>query len=157
MIDVPFLKSVTLKKENIPSFSAYPYCLTRYSNITITPFHPNVTFIIGENGTGKSTLLEAIAVALGFNAEGGTKNFRFSTNDSHSSLHEYLRISKSFNTPNDGFFLRAESFYNVASYIDEIDAIKSYGWRFTTQTITRRIILLIIYESFFRTRFIHFR
>ncbi|MGQ0516267.1 hypothetical protein ACT453_35200, partial [Bacillus sp. D-CC] len=70
----------------------------------------------------KSTLLEAIAIALGFNAEGGTKNFRFSTNDSHSSLHEYLRISKSFNTPNDGFFLRAESFYNVASYIDEMDA-----------------------------------
>ncbi|OFD54939.1 ATPase AAA [Bacillus mycoides] len=127
MIDVPFLKNVTLKKENIPSFSAYPYCLPAIRTLQSLAFHPNVTFIIGENGTGKSTLLEGIAVALGFNAEGGTKNFRFSTNDSHSSLHKYLRISKSFNTPNDGFFLRAESFYNVASYIDEIDAIKSYG------------------------------
>ena len=136
MIDVPFLQNVTLKKENIPSFSAYPYCLPAIRTLQSLAFHPNVTFIIGENGTGKSTLLEAIAIALGFNAEGGTKNFRFSTNDSHSSLHEHLRISKSFNTPNDGFFLRAESFYNVASYIDEMDAdseargnpiIDSYG------------------------------
>ena len=136
MIDVPFLQNVTLKKENIPSFSAYPYCLPAIRTLQSLAFHPNVTFIIGENGTGKSTLLEGIAIALGFNAEGGTKNFRFSTNDSHSSLHEYLRISKSFNTPNDGFFLRAESFYNVASYIDEMDAdpeargnpvIDSYG------------------------------
>lgn len=94
MIDVPFLQNVTLKKENIPSFSAYPYCLPAIRTLQSLAFHPNVTFIIGENGTGKSTLLEGIAIALGFNAEGGTKNFRFSTNDSHSSLHEYLRISK---------------------------------------------------------------
>ncbi|MFJ8352653.1 AAA family ATPase [Bacillus paramycoides] len=127
MIETPFLKSVSLQKENIPSFSAYPYCLPAIRTLQSLVFHPNVTFIIGENGTGKSTLLEGIAVSLGFNAEGGTKNFRFNTYDSHSPLHEYLRISKSFNTPNDGFFLRAESFYNVASYIDEIDAVKSYG------------------------------
>lgn len=79
MIDVPFLQNVTLKKENIPSFSAYPYCLPAIRTLQSLVFHPNVTFIIGENGTGKSTLLEGIAIALGFNAEGGTKNFRFST------------------------------------------------------------------------------
>lgn len=90
-------------------------------------FHPKVTYIIGENGTGKSTLLEAIATAWGFNPEGGTKNFRFSTNASHSDLHEYLTLIKGLRKPKDGFFLRAESFYNVASYIDEIDAIHSYG------------------------------
>ncbi|PFZ34741.1 AAA family ATPase [Bacillus wiedmannii] len=138
MIDVPFLKNVTLKKENIPSFSTYPYCLPAIRTLQSLAFHPNVTFIIGENGTGKSTLLEAIAIALGFNAEGGTKNFRFSTNDSHSSLHEYLRISKSFNTPNDGFFLRAESFYNVASYIDEMDAdLESHGESFFSLFMNR--------------------
>ena len=92
-----------------------------------------VTFFIGENGTGKSTLMEGIAVACGFNPEGGTKNFTFSTNDSHSDLYRYLTISRSM-YPKDGFFLRAESFYNVASSIDEMDRygfgrpiIDSYG------------------------------
>ena len=85
-----------------------------------------VTFFVGENGTGKSTLLEAIAVAYGFNAEGGTKNFNFSTKNTHSELCEHLTLSKR-NFPEDGFFLRAESMYNVATHIDEVDAVKSYG------------------------------
>lgn len=78
-----------------------------------------VTFLIGENGTGKSTLLEAIAVASGFNAEGGTRNFNFSTSETHSELYRHLTISKRAH-PKDGFFLRAESFYNVASNIEEL-------------------------------------
>ena len=92
-----------------------------------------VTFLVGENGTGKSTLLEAIAVACGFNAEGGTRNFNFSTRATHSVLGEYLTVSRS-RYPKDGFFLRAESFYNVATAIDEMDEttygprlINSYG------------------------------
>lgn len=86
----------------------------------------DVTFIVGENGSGKSTLLEAIAVAAGFNPEGGTKNFSFGTYDSHSELSEYITLSRGA-YPKDGFFLRAESFYNVASYIDRINIISSYG------------------------------
>ena len=97
-------------------------------------FDKDVTFFVGENGSGKSTLIEAIAVACGFNAEGGSRNFRFSTNATHSSLCDCLTVSKTA-YPRDGFFLRAESFYNAASYIDEIDAvpaaappvIESYG------------------------------
>lgn len=93
-------------------------------------FHAPVTFFVGENGTGKSTLLEAIAVASGFNAEGGTRNFSFSTNQTHSELYKHISLSK-YNYPKDGFFLRAESFYNVATNIDEIDydgtLIHSYG------------------------------
>lgn len=93
-------------------------------------FEKDVTFFVGENGTGKSTLLEAIAVAYGFNAEGGTKNFNFSTNSTHSELCDYLTISKS-KYAKDGFFLRAESFYNVATNIDELDKeaslLQSYG------------------------------
>lgn len=96
--------------------------------------HPKVTFFIGENGSGKSTLLEAIAVSLGFNAEGGSKNFRFGTRRSHSELHEFLRIGKGVKRPRDGFFLRAESFFNVATEIEELDkgpggplVIDSYG------------------------------
>ena len=89
-------------------------------------FTSNVTFLVGENGTGKSTLLEAIAVSTGFNAEGGTRNFRFSTADTHSELNEYITVVKGLH-PRDGFFLRAESFYNVASYIDELDREPSFG------------------------------
>ncbi|MEI4803152.1 AAA family ATPase [Bacillus sp. NPDC077411] len=123
----PFLQTILLKKDKIPSFSVYPFSLPVVHSLQSLSFHPKVTYIIGENGTGKSTLLEAIATAWGFNPEGGTKNFRFSTNASHSDLHEYLILRKGLQKPKDGFFLRAESFYNVASYIDEIDAIRSYG------------------------------
>ncbi|MDE5740932.1 MAG: AAA family ATPase [Oscillospiraceae bacterium] len=85
-------------------------------------FNSDVTFIVGENGSGKSTLLEAVAVAAGFNPEGGSKNYSFGTYDSHSELSEYITISRGA-YPRDGFFLRAESFYNAASYIEEIDAV----------------------------------
>ena len=94
----------------------------------------NVTFFVGENGTGKSTLLEAIAVAYGFNPEGGSKNFNFSTNSTHSELWEHLTLVKR-NYAKDGFFLRAESLYNVATNIEQLDdeltigpkIINSYG------------------------------
>ncbi len=98
-------------------------------------FHKQVTFFVGENGSGKSTLTEALAVSQGFNPEGGTRNFRFSTEDSHSELCNYLRVARGVIRPRDGFFLRAESFYNVASNIDQMDrepgpgapVINSYG------------------------------
>lgn len=85
-------------------------------------FNKSVTFLVGENGTGKSTLIEAVAIAYGFNPEGGSRNFNFSTNRSHSALWESLVLSKR-RFSEDGFFLRAESFYNVASNIDELDRI----------------------------------
>jgi predicted ATPase len=91
--------------------------------------HPAVTFFVGENGAGKSTLLEAIAVAFGFNAEGGSKNFRFGTRESHSELYKFLRIAKGVPRPTDGFFLRAESFYNVATMVEELGVGASYGDR----------------------------
>ena len=89
-------------------------------------FSKNITFFVGENGTGKSTLLEAIAISFGFNPEGGTKNFNFSTNNSHSELWKNIVLGKA-NFPKDGFFLRAESFYNAISYIDEVESTHNYG------------------------------
>ena len=96
------------------------------------PLAQPVTFLAGENGAGKSTLLEALAVACGFNAEGGTRNFQFSTKNTHSSLSAYVKVTKGYKTAKDGFFLRAESFYNVASEVDRLDEmipgmLASYG------------------------------
>lgn len=107
----------------------YPFDIPCLRNFDKLSFHPKVTYLIGENGMGKSTLLEAIAVALGFNAEGGSKNFNFNTQPSHSISHNYLRISKGVHHMKDGFFLRGESFYNVASEIDERDKEGGGGGR----------------------------
>ncbi len=82
-------------------------------------FNKSITFFVGENGSGKSTLLEAIAISYGFNPEGGTKNYIFSTYDSHSNLCEAMRIAKGYRKAEWGYFLRAESFYNVATKEEE--------------------------------------
>ncbi len=84
-------------------------------------FHKPVTFFVGENGAGKSTLIEALAVSLGFNPEGGSRNFRFSTNKTHSELCDYLRVARGVVRNRTGFFLRAESYYNFATNLDELD------------------------------------
>jgi len=91
-------------------------------------FHPKVTYLIGENGSGKSTLLEALAVVLGFNPEGGTRNLNFSTRNTHSDLGEYLHVARG-RKAHRGYFFRAESFYNVATAIDEVGATEYYGDR----------------------------
>ncbi len=125
MIDDQYVLDITLKRTEVPSFDAYPFSLDAVRDLDSLKLHPKVTYFIGENGSGKSTLLEAIAVAMGFNAEGGTKNFSFGTRASHSDLYSYLRIVKGVKRPRDGFFLRAESFFNLATNIEVMDAIPS--------------------------------
>ncbi|WP_238883818.1 AAA family ATPase [Clostridium sp. YIM B02551] len=122
-----YLRHVELRHERIESFSEFPYCLPSVRNLDRMEFHPKVTFLVGENGTGKSTILEAIAIAFGFNPEGGTRNFNFLTKDTHSELHDAIKLVKGVKRPRDGFFLRAESFYNVATNVDELDAAEFYG------------------------------
>ncbi len=130
-----YVKSICLR--SLPPAASYLSELPVIRNlrrIGQLAFTSPVTFLVGENGTGKSTLLEAVALSMGFNAEGGTRNFRFSTADTVSELSEYLTVVKGIR-PRDGFFLRAESFYNVASYINQLDSepfagariIDSYG------------------------------
>lgn len=122
-----YLREVRL--DACPDIGGYPFdipavkCLWDCGGLQ---FQKPVTFFVGENGTGKSTLVEAIAVAMGFNAEGGSRDHIFSTQQTHSVLHKHLALVKNI-TPADGFFLRAESFYNTASYLEENGNLRRYG------------------------------
>lgn len=135
MISDQFVQRVTLRRDMVEDFSRYPFSLAAIRALDSVALHPKATFFVGENGTGKSTLIEAMAVALGFNAEGGSRNFNFSNRASHSDLHRFLRVAKGIRRPRDGYFLRAESFFNVATEIEALDAepaaapplIDSYG------------------------------
>lgn len=122
-----YLIEVKLRRDTVTSFERYPFVLNAVRQLTSLKLHPAVTFFIGENGSGKSTLLEAIAVAWGLNPEGGSRNFSFSTHSSHSELYKHLRLSRGARRPRDGFFLRAESFFNVATEIQRLDVMDSYG------------------------------
>jgi predicted ATPase len=132
-----FLSSVALRPEKVARPDAYPFTIPAVRHLERIRFHPRVTFFVGENGSGKSTLVEAIAVAAGFNREGGSNNFSFATRDSVSDLHGALRLARSGRRPQTQFFLRAESFHNLATNIEELDRepasappiIDSYGGR----------------------------
>ena len=119
MNDGLYITSIRLEEE-IPA-SDYVSALPVVKNLSELKFDKSVTFLVGENGTGKSTLLEAIAIIFGFNPEGGSKNFSFSTRQTHSNLHKYITLCKGIKKPKDGYFLRSESLYNVATNIDIMD------------------------------------
>jgi predicted ATPase len=136
VISSQFVSRISLKPDADVDSSCFPFCLPALQAFTRLDFHPKVTFFVGENGSGKSTLLEALAISMGYNAEGGDRNLQFNTRDTHSSLHQQLRVSKGFRRPRTGYFLRAESFYNVASTIDAMEespltsgVLPSYGGR----------------------------
>lgn len=126
MISQQFIRSVKLHKEK-QGLESYVAGLAILRDLDGLEMDKPVTFFIGENGTGKSTLLEAIAVGCGFNPEGGSRNFNFSSRETHSNLNEYITVVKGYRQPKDGFFLRAESFYNVATEVDKVGAANSYG------------------------------
>ena len=133
----PFIRSIKLRPQETAAAPEYPFSIPAVRQLGILELHPKVTFLVGENGSGKSTLLEAVAIAAGFNPEGGTKNFRFATRASLSSLHEVLTLVRGVRRPRTGYFLRAESFFNAATYIEGLDSeggggasvIGSYGGR----------------------------
>jgi len=124
-----FVRSVQLRDDKIARFDSYPFSIPSIRDLGTLEIDPKVTLFLGENGSGKSTLIEAIAVALGFNPEGGTKNFRFSTRRSESELWRYLRVVRGVRKPRTGYFFRAESFFNVATEIEHLDEEGGYGDR----------------------------
>jgi predicted ATPase len=118
----PFVSWVQIKETPDVPLDRFPFTLPSVRALQQrVNLHPGATFFIGENGSGKSTIVEALAVALGYNAEGGSKNFGFATRSSESELHRFLRVARTERRPRTGFFLRAESFYNVATNIEVID------------------------------------
>ncbi|MFO0799959.1 MAG: AAA family ATPase [Gemmataceae bacterium] len=121
----PFLLHAELLPERVVHPDRYPYTLPAVRGLGRLAFHPKVTFFVGENGSGKSTMLEALAVSLGLNPEGGSRNFNFQTRASHSGLEAALRVAKSHRHPADSYFLRAESYFNVATDIERMDRIPS--------------------------------
>ncbi len=135
--DPPFILRLQVVGDRIANPSAYPFSIPAVAAADGLSFHPSVTYFVGENGSGKSTLLEGIAVAAGFNAEGGTTNFRFATRSSESTLGDALRLVRSARRPRTGFFLRAESLFNLATTIEALDRepalappiVDSYGGR----------------------------
>ena len=115
-----YLSAARLRREAVPSFERYPFSLPAVRGLETIRFHPSVTYFVGENGSGKSTLLEAVAVSLGFNAEGGALHeLRFATRESHSELHDFLETRPS--RVKWGFFLRTESFFNLATAVEALD------------------------------------
>ncbi len=134
MADEPLIRAVRLRREDVPDFGRYPFSSPAIRGLSKLDLSAPVTLLAGENGSGKSTLIEALAVAAGFNAEGGSKNMTVVTRPSHSELHEYIRVERGSRRERTGYFLRAESFFNVATHIEELDAapggppiIDSYG------------------------------
>lgn len=125
-----FLKTVTLKDEIVPNTANYPFSIPALAQLNELTFEHAVTFFVGENGSGKSTLLEGMADQIGFNPAGGSKqNFQaYDVHAAESALGEYLRLSW-MPRVTEGFFLRAETFYQFASHIDDVDetGYRDYG------------------------------
>jgi len=117
-LDRPYWIEARLERREGWDDAVYPFNVPAVRTTDVLAFHPRVTFLVGENGSGKSTLIEALAVAWGFNAEGGSKDHRYATRDSHSALHRFVRPVRSPQKAQDGYFLRAESYFTTATYLE---------------------------------------
>ena len=138
------VRSVVLKRDGIDDLEAYPFSIPAIRQLDELRLDPHVTLFAGENGSGKSTLVEAIAVAAGFNAEGGSRNVTVSTRPSHSVLHKHLRLVRGTRRPRTGYFLRAESFFNVATYLEDIpESVAWYGGRLHEKSHGESFISLV--------------
>jgi predicted ATPase len=144
-----YLRGLRIERSGVPSFDKYPFSLPAVRHLGEITLRAPVTFLVGENGSGKSTLLEAIAAAWGFNPEGGSRNFLFATRPSESGLHEHLRLVRGHRRPGDGFFLRAESFYNVATEVDRLGLASAYGGRSLHEQSHGESFLAVFMDRFY--------
>ena len=125
-----FIRSMSIKRDRMSqAFDRYPFTVPVVRNLDELVFESQVTFLIGENGSGKSTLIESLALACGFKAEGGSRHLQYETAEDMSELHEILRVVRGHKIPGDSYFLRAESFFNVATEIERRGLESYYGGR----------------------------
>ena len=143
-----YLRAIRLNEA--PEESSYLHelpAVVHLGQLNSLTFEQPVTFLVGENGTGKSTILEAIAIAMGFNPEGGGREHTFATRETHSQLNSLITTVKSVFPP-DGFFLRAESFYNMASYLEDNSEMKRYGGKSLHQQSHGEAFLSLVSNRF---------
>jgi predicted ATPase len=130
-VNPAFLRALELRptREGEPPRQGHPWELPVVAALREPlALDPAVTFLVGENGSGKSTLIEALAVAVGLNPEGGTSNFGFATRAEEHPLGDALRVTRGLRRPRTDFFLRAESLFNAATYLDRLRA-EPFGGR----------------------------
>lgn len=148
----PFIRSVALGVPVGAPGDGYPWDLPVVDALRTgeLDLHPGVTYLVGENGSGKSTLLEAIAVAAGMNPEGGSSNFSFSTRESHSPLGDGLRLTRGGRRPWTDFFLRAESLFTAATYLEDLPGapMSSYGGRSLHEQSHGESFLAVLIDRF---------
>lgn len=126
-LGAPYLRRVATLEDHVDP-SRYPFSIPAFARGIDVELRTNVTFFVGENGSGKSTLLEALAECCGFNPEGGNRDHHREALADRSDFAQALRLSW-LPKMTEGFFLRAESFYNFASFIDDVSDLRSYGGR----------------------------
>jgi predicted ATPase len=120
-----FILHLELVRDKVPDWDDHPFNIPAIGALGRLPFERPVTFLVGENGSGKSTLIEAVAICAGFNPEGGSKNFGTTLRPSESTLHQFVRLARRGRRERDGFFLRAETMFNVST---EAEQYRAYGW-----------------------------
>src|SRR5271170_1363510 len=149
------LKKISLLKERVTEPRGYPFNIPTIASLNSLEISSRVCFFVGENGTGKSTLLEAIAAHYGFGLEGGNRNFSPQTSASVSTVEplvKALRLSFTKKT-GKGFYLRAESFFNVASYVDTAGVSSSYGGKSLHDQSHGESFLSLLQNRFTRSGF----
>lgn len=131
-----YVRAVRLRRGDIAEPGRYPFTIPALRSLDSLELHPRVTFLVGENGSGKSTLIEAIAIAAGLNAEGGSKQLRFAHRPTESDLHRHLTLVRGTRRERTGFFLRAETLFNVFTEMENVGSVpdsphlKSHGEAF---------------------------
>lgn len=150
-----YLKRISLLQEKVLIWNKYPFTIPSIKNMHDINIDSKVTFFVGENGTGKSTLLEAIADKCDFHTAGGSRNNIYDVHASESALSPYIRLSW-LPKVTTGFFLRAESFYQFASHIDDIDdtGYSSYGGK-SLHTQSHGESFLSLFQNRFKGRAIY--
>lgn len=141
------VRALYLERDRVPSFDDYPFSVPAVRSMHELDLAEGVTFLVGDNGAGKSTVIEAIAVAAGFNAEGGTRNFNFSTRSSESELHRFIRLVRGVRRPTAGFFLRAESLFNLATEVERL-GVSGYGDKSLHEQSHGESFLTLVTERF---------